>query len=80
MRQWGNIRNLKRRLAALGLGVLIFQFPGGCQFDNITATSTVTLSGREVVINMIRGALLTPIDAFITQGVNELFDQLEDGE
>lgn len=80
MRHWSNIGRLKRRLAALGLGVLIFQFPGGCQLENITATSTVTLSGREVVINMIRGALLTPIDAFITQGVNELFDQLEDGE
>lgn len=78
MRHWSDIRNLKRRLAALGLGVLIFQLPSGCQFDDITATSTVTLSGREVVINMIRGVVLTPIDAFITQSVNELFDQLED--
>ncbi len=70
--------NVRRKLAALGLGALLFQLPlGGCEFDQITATSTVTLDTREVLISMIRGAILTPIDTFITNGVNELFDELD---
>ncbi len=68
---------VRKKLAALGLGAMLFQF-GGCEFSEITATSTVTLDTREVLISMIRGAILTPIDTFITNGVNELFDELDD--
>jgi hypothetical protein len=72
---------VRKKLAALGLGVLLFQLPfGGCEFDQITATSTVTLDAREVMISAIRGAILTPIDTFITNGVNQVFDELDNDE
>ena len=53
-----------------GLGFLC-QF-GGCDIGAIT-TST-TLDGRDAIIQLVRGAILTPIDAFITSAVNEAFD------
>lgn len=57
-------------LALLAFGTM-FQF-GGCQLDQITTTTT--LDGREVLIQLLRGAILNPIDAFITDRVNNLFD------
>ncbi len=52
-----------------GLGVLC-QF-GGCELGTIT--TTMTLDGRDAIIQLIRGAILTPIDAFITNAVNDVF-------
>jgi hypothetical protein len=69
---------MRKKFAAAGLGTLLFAFPlGGCELDQITATSTVTLDTREVLISAIRGAILTPIDTFITDSVNQLFDELD---
>ena len=74
-------RSLKKKAVLLGLGAMVFQLPlGSCEFDQITATSTVTLDGREVIVNLIRGAILTPIDTFITDSVNELFDEFENSD
>jgi len=81
MRNWLGSLSFKRKAALLGLGVMAFQLPlGSCQFDQITATSTVTLDGREVIMNLIRGAILTPIDTFITDSVNELFDEFDSSD
>ena len=67
-------RGMKFRAKSVGLlcsmGIL-FQF-GGCDIGAIT-TST-TLDGRAAIIQLIRGAVLAPIDAFITNAVNEAFD------
>ena len=57
-----------------GLGVLC-QF-GGCELG--TVTTSMTLDGRDAIIQLIRGAILTPIDAFITDAVNEAFDAEDD--
>ena len=57
-----------------GLGVLC-QF-GGCDLGAITTTQT--LDGRDAIIQLMRGAILAPIDAFITEAVNEAFDEIED--
>ena len=71
----GNLRKSRVRLLAgtLTFGTL-FQF-GGCQLGEVTATTT--LDGREVIINLIRSAVLTPLDAYITAQVNNLFDDEE---
>ena len=70
---------LKRRLVAklrhrtigtLAAGAMLFQV-GGCEFGDITTTTT--LDGRELVISLIRGAILNPIEAFITDSVNAAF-------
>ena len=45
-----------------------------CNLNDITTTTTVTLDGREVIISLVRQAILTPIDQYITEAVNELFD------
>ncbi len=59
-----------RAVGLLCAGGMLFQF-GGCEFGDIT-TST-TLNGREVITSLLRGAILTPIDQFITTAVNEFF-------
>ena len=59
-----------RALALLcGLGTLC-QF-GGCDLGTITTTQT--LDGRDAIIQLFRGAILTPLDALITQTVNDAF-------
>lgn len=60
-----------RRWAALCAAGMVCQF-GGCDIGEIT--TTVTLSGRDLVISVVRGAILTPLDAFITQAINDAFD------
>ena len=47
---------------------------GSCDLGEITTTTTVTLDGREVIISLIRGTILPPIEQFITDAVNEAFD------
>jgi hypothetical protein len=54
-----------------GLGVLL-QF-GGCELGTITTSSTTTLDGRDAITQIIRGAILTPLDAYITQSVDAAF-------
>ena len=70
-------RTAKMRARSLGLlcglGVLC-QF-GGCDLGLITTTQT--LDGRDAIIQLVRGAILTPIDALITNAVNEAFDSDE---
>jgi hypothetical protein len=61
------------RSAAVGLMCLAgtsFQL-SGCQFNDIT--TSVTLSGQELIVTLIRGAILTPIDQAITAAVNDFF-------
>lgn len=74
------MQNLQRKMRGTAIGGLLamstlFQF-GGCNIGEVTATTT--LDGREVIINLLRSAILSPIDAFITQQVNNLFDDDED--
>lgn len=50
---------------------LLFQF-GGCELGQITTTTT--LDARELIISVVRGTILSPIDQFVTDAVNGLFD------
>ncbi len=49
-----------------------------CDLGEFTTTSTVTLDGREVVEYLINSAILTPINTYVHDRVDEIFDQLED--
>jgi hypothetical protein len=62
-------RSRKCLITVLTFGVL-GQF-GGCDLGTITTTTT--LDGREVIISLVRSALINPLDAFITDRVNDLF-------
>lgn len=57
-----------------GLGT-VFQL-GGCDFGEIT--TSVTLDGDELIISLIRGAILNPLDAAITEAITAAFD--DDGD
>lgn len=75
MNRWSS-RLRHKATAVLGAGGMLFAAFGGCQFDQIPVTSTV--DSREVIVGLIRGLLIDPIDTYITNGVNEIFDQLAD--
>ncbi len=70
MRSRANRARAKSVGLICGLGALC-QF-GGCELG--TVTTSMTLDGRDAIIQLIRGAILTPIDAFITDAVNEALD------
>lgn len=79
-----NSRNLRTRakVALFGTGVVLFHtIPlGGCDLGTITTTSTTTLDGRQVIADLIRSAILTPLDAAITHAIEDLVGFDDDDE
>lgn len=64
-------RALRKRLfCSFWTAGVLFQF-GGCDLGQIT--TTVTLDARDLLINVVRGAVLTPLDQFITDRINAAF-------
>ena len=66
------MRSRKLSVRAKSVGLLcgmgsLFQF-GGCDLGSITTTTT--LDTRDAILQLLRGAILTPIDAFITSAVD----------
>ncbi len=49
---------------------MLFQF-GGCDVGSIT--TSVTLDGRSLLISLVRGAVLMPIDTLVTDAINNAF-------
>ncbi len=63
-------RMLQRQcLAGFCAAGFLCQF-GSCELGQIT--TTVTVDGRELISGAIRNAILTPLDAAITEFVNEV--------
>ncbi len=68
---WLARRALRTRLlSGLFTAGVLLQF-GGCDLGQIT--TTVTLDARDLLINAVRGAVLTPLDQFITDRINAAF-------
>ncbi len=64
-------RIFRSKLAAmLCSGGMIFQL-GSCDFGDIT--TSVTLSGEELITTLVRGAIIGPLNAFIDDTVSGLF-------
>ena len=63
-------RRAREGAAVCAIGI-VCQF-GGCDIGEIT--TSVTLSGQDLVIGLVRGAILGPLDAFITDAINDAFD------
>ena len=61
---------LNRWLAILGATGFLCQL-GSCEIGEITTTSTI--DGRELIISLIRDAILAPLDEFVTEAVNDAF-------
>ena len=66
-------RRLRRRVVAAGCTIGFLGQFSGCQFDEITVTQTV--DGRELLISLVRGVVLAPIDDFITTSINDAFEE-----
>ncbi len=47
---------------------------GHCDFGAITTTSTVTLDGGELIASLVRGAIITPLDQWLTAPVTNAFE------
>jgi hypothetical protein len=67
----------RKKIAALCAAGFLCQLCS-CDFGQISTTMTTTLDGREVIISLIRGAILEPIDQFITDAVYEFFGDEDD--
>jgi hypothetical protein len=80
MKAHTRISTLKKLAAISVLGTML-QLPlGACKLEDFTTTTTTTLDGREVVTYLVRSAILTPIDNYLTGAINAFFDQLYDDE
>jgi hypothetical protein len=68
---------MRKRAKALGLlcGLGTLCQLGGCDLGTIT--TSMTLDGRAAIIQLVRGAILTPIDAFITETINNAFGETD---
>lgn len=83
MQKAARLRGWRKRMVILTTGTTL-AFPMGllssCELSDFTTTSTVTMSAREVVLYFARSAILTPIENALTQGVDRLFDKLDEDE
>ena len=62
-------------VALLCAGSMLPQF-SGCSLNDITLTQTI--NSRDLLINLIRGAILSPLDQLVTTAVNNAFDNNDD--
>jgi hypothetical protein len=72
-------RKLQRHAAISALGGCLL-LPGflRCNFDE--ATVTASLDTRDVVSDLIISSIINPLEVWVTEGVDRLFDQLSDEE
>ena len=63
----------KRRLMLVGAAGFLCQL-GNCDLGAITTTSTVTLDGGEVIASLVRGAIITPLDQWLTETIEDAFE------
>ena len=78
MEVYRRLSGLKTLGVASAMGTTCIFSLGGCELDEFTTTTTTTLDGREIVLYLVRSAILTPIDDAITNAVDAFFDQYED--
>jgi hypothetical protein len=70
-----------KKLAVAGtMGAATVCSLGGCELGDFSTTTTTTLDGREVVTYLVRSAILTPIDNFLTGAIDAFFDEMADEE
>ena len=68
-----------KKMAAMAMVGTAFAFPlGACELSDFSTTQTVTLNTEEVVTYLIRTAVITPLDNWVTQSVADFFDQLDE--
>ena len=72
------LSGVRRWIAVVLIGVT-WGFPlGACELGEITTTTTTTLDGRDVIVSLVRSAIITPLDAWLTGLVEDLVDQFSE--
>lgn len=71
------VRRMSRALALAATGGMVLH-SGSCNLNDINVGSSVTVNGRDALISILRGVILTPIDEFITEGINEIVGDDDD--
>lgn len=66
-----------RKPFTVGILGTAFLLPGNCNLGSFSATQTVTLDAREAITQLLVNAIVGPVQMFITDRVNGLFDQIE---
>lgn len=61
-----------RRMAAILTAATLFQL-GGCDFGTITVTQTIGV--QQLLIDLIHGFIINPIDDYVTTAINNAFNQ-----
>jgi len=71
------LRTWYRRVSLVPLAVLL-PLASGCEWGQITATTTTTLDTRQIVIGLVQSALITPLNNAVNNAVNNFFDRIDD--
>lgn len=66
------VRTRRKRLKLFALAILPI---AGCDLEPITVTQTVTV--EEIMLTVIRGLIIEPLDAAITEAVQDAFGEDE---
>ena len=64
-------------LGAIG-GCLFLPGLGNCDLGQINTTTTTTLDGRDVITQLLRAAILTPINSFLNAQIDSFVNQGSD--
>ncbi len=75
MSKYGFMSAMRRWALVGGMGTTFAL--GGCDLGEFTTTTTTTLSGREVVSYLVRSAILTPVQNFVDDRIDNFFDEIE---
>ncbi|GMU37567.1 MAG: hypothetical protein KJ057_09470 [Phycisphaerae bacterium] len=73
MRSWGQRKAWRLGRRSTGLGLLLAL--GGCEFGTISIP--VTLDVDDLLITLVRGLVITPIDQFVTEQITDAFEDDE---
>ena len=76
MRIYGYFNRFKK-FAAIGAAGIMLQLPASCQLEDFTTSTTTTLEGREVVSYFARSWIVTPIERWLDDRIDALFDELD---
>jgi Sec-independent protein secretion pathway component TatC len=73
-------KHWRKFMAAMFSAGMLFQLPGGCNIGEITTVTTTTLNGRDVIISLVRSAIITPLDAVLTNWITNAVENLTTDE
>lgn len=78
METHGRLSGFKKAAVASTMGVASVLSLGGCDLEDFSTTTTTTLDGRDVAMYIAEALIVTPIEEYLTNAIDEFFDDMED--